>query len=250
MKKKFSMLMGLSLSLLALSGCNPFQVGERDLEVVLKVEDQIFFHDTVNIFKNAVIPALDDSYLPDDEHTFMGWALGDYLYGSSPESQLIEPEGLLRYQDIKDYAVNNTVTLNAYFVSNALIPEPYFVLGWYARTTTSGLDDKIMETFTGGLMTYLAAQGATEQDLATVTVRPYAGDVATIGAAINKDGDVDVLLGVGKNIGSTGGVSFIERKDELPMGGKSRSIARLSDKEIAIKVYQWIQTDEALNLLK
>ena len=70
-----------------------------------------------------------------------------------------------------------------------------------------------------------------------------------MGASINSDGDVDVLLGVGNNINSTGGVAIIEKVGDIMCGGKARYIARLTEKEVSIWVYEWLQTAEAQSYL-
>lgn len=116
------------------------------------------------------------------------------------------------------------------------------VIGWYSKTETSGLSEEIMINFKTALEKYLASQGydAAKTEL---VIRPYDGAVADMGAAINKDSDVDVLIGVGNNINSTGGVSVVEKEGDIPMGGQTRYIALLTETDIAKLVYAWVKTE-------
>ncbi|MCQ4863485.1 S-layer homology domain-containing protein [Pseudoflavonifractor phocaeensis] len=128
--------------------------------------------------------------------------------------------------------------------------EHYLVLGWYAKTETSGLDEKVIEAFVSEMKAYLRAQGATEAQLADIVVRAYTGNVADMGASIKADNDVDVMIGVGENIdaptsagGATAGVPIIEKTNGIYMGTskKNRWMARLTEDETAVTVYNWIK---------
>ena len=79
-----------------------------------------------------------------------------------------------------------------------------------------------------------------------VVIREYEADlnVAGVGEKVNADGDVDILLGMGKNITSTGKIEVIERVDDYTMGGKSRNIARLTADDLTVIVFSWMKTDE------
>lgn len=128
--------------------------------------------------------------------------------------------------------------------------EHYLVLGWYAKTETSGLDEDVIEAFVSEMKAYLKAQGATEAQLADIVVRAYTGNVADMGASIKADNDVDVMIGVGENIdaptsagGATAGVPIIEKTNGIYMGTskKNRWMARLTEDETAVTVYNWIK---------
>lgn len=79
-----------------------------------------------------------------------------------------------------------------------------------------------------------------------VVIREYeaALDVAGVGEKVNAAGDVDILLGMGKNITSTGKIEVIERVDDYTMGGKGRNIARLTADDLTVIVFSWLKTDE------
>ena len=64
-----------------------------------------------------------------------------------------------------------------------------------------------------------------------------------MGVQVNSQGDVDILLGMGNNITTTGKIETLERVD-YTMGGKGRNIARLTDDELTKLVFAWLQTDE------
>lgn len=139
-----------------------------------------------------------------------------------------------------------------YFTYSTAAAEHYLVLGWYAKTETSGLNAAVVDQFVSEMKDYLGEQGATEQQLADIVVRGYSGTVAEMGSSVRNDGDVDLLIGVGANIdvptstgGATAGVPIIEKTDGIYIGdsGKNRYIARLTEDDIAKLVYEWIQAN-------
>lgn len=119
------------------------------------------------------------------------------------------------------------------------------IVAWYNLESTTGLNETIIANFESALKTYLTSQG---YDLANVsiTLRAYDNDVATSCGNILTDGDVDIMLGWGKNLTTTGGISPIENVSGISMGGKSRYITLLTETELAKLVFDWIQTDEGL----
>lgn len=123
-----------------------------------------------------------------------------------------------------------------------------FVLGWYGKTATSGLDVDLMEHFYSNLLIYLSAINVSEEDISNITVRRYGGSdtgVEVMGEFINNDGDVDMLVGVGKNITSSGHVEVIEKVGDIPMGTETRYIARVTENEIAKSLYTFIKDTDA-----
>lgn len=128
-------------------------------------------------------------------------------------------------------------------------PEAHnLVIGWW-KNTTSGLSQTIMDNLKTGLNTYLTSL---EYDLTeiTITVREYDGDLATTAPMIIADNDVDVVLGYGVNLKSSGGVDFVDRESGVAMGNKTgRYIYQLADNEFTKLVYDWMKTDEAKALL-
>ena len=225
---------------LLVSSCSFVKTLEEDLTYRVMVDEEVVQTGTINIFNNAVLPAVADKK---GETLFYKWYLGNDNPDLKQDDRLLPEEGLLRYNDCLKFAVDNVLTVKAVYLSSEDFPSPYLTVRWYARTNTSGLDDATIENWKPSLMSYLASIGASEEDLADVDIKGYAGAVADFGAAVNKDKVVDVLVGVGNNIDSTGGVSIKEKAGNIPMNGKSRYVARLTDKPIAISVYQWLQTE-------
>lgn len=127
---------------------------------------------------------------------------------------------------------------------------PYITLGWW-NYTTSGLTETIMSNLETAMDSYLKTESVSDTRIASIVVRAYTqSKVADLGSAINKDNDVDILLGVGGNITTKGGVETIEKKTGLTMGGQdSRVIARLTATDAAVKVYNWLLTDSTLAIL-
>lgn len=248
MNKKLNLLV-VPLSLLTLSGCGIVKSMEKDLTIVYTYKNEIIKSTTVNQFKNGISPTLTEEMIPFN-HEFYGWT---WLNPDSIEitdedfaSKYIAYDEVIHYQAVKEYANNSVVTLAPLFINIDDIPVPdyYLAIGWYGKSSTSGLNKEIMDNWTKSLYTYLRKEGATEEDIQNIHVTEYLGDIATAGSLINKDRYNDILIGFGKNIQSTGGVEYIENIGNIPMGGKTRYITRLTEDEVAIKVFNWLQTEE------
>lgn len=116
-------------------------------------------------------------------------------------------------------------------------------VGWYAKSGTSGLDQTIISVFTRGLNAYLAANNYSDVE---VIVRAYDGNVDEVISAVDKDGDVDVMIGM-KAFSVEG---IIEQQDDVPMGEKTdRRVHLLDEGEVSKAVYEWLKTDDARALL-
>ena len=121
------------------------------------------------------------------------------------------------------------------------------VIGWYAKSETSGLNAAMMERFQAMLLTELANQGYTA-DTMNIVIRPYEGKVADVQDAVTKDGDVDVMVGM--KAFALEGVQM-EVQEDVVMGEKSdRRIHRISDREVAKAVFEWLKTDDARSAFK
>ena len=115
------------------------------------------------------------------------------------------------------------------------------VIGWYAKSGTSGLDQTIIDTFTAGLNAYLETQGYTSANL-TVVFRAYDGKVDEVISAVDKDGDVDIMVGM-KAFDYAG---VLDVQEDIPMGTKTdRRIHLLDDDAVSLLVFDWLKTDEA-----
>ena len=123
------------------------------------------------------------------------------------------------------------------------ITDAKLVIGWYAKTSTTGLKEEMLTAFETSLTAYLAQLGLS--DTVTLEIREYSADldVAGVGEQVNSQGDVDILLGMGNNITTTGKIETLERVD-YTMGGKDRNIARLTDDDLTKMIFAWLQTDE------
>lgn len=247
MNKRIALLMPFLV--LPLGSCSFVKGLEHDLTVTYMYNGEIIDSKKVNEFTNCLQPTLSEAQIP-LKHEFYGWT---WL---NPDSIKITEEGfdskyiaydeVVHYAEVKDHASNGNVTLYPLFINEKDIPIPnyYIAIGWYAKSSTSGLTDAIMNNWAEDLKTYLKSEGASDEDLANVVIKGYQGDVATAGSLVNKDRFIDVLIGFGNNINTTGGVEVIEKDGGITMGGKSRYIARLTEKDIAKKVYDWLQTDD------
>lgn len=123
------------------------------------------------------------------------------------------------------------------------ITDTKLVIGWYAKTSTTGLTQDMISAFETSLTAYLAQLGLS--DTVTLEIRKYSADldVSGVGEQVNSQGDVDILLGMGGNITSTGGIETLDKVD-YTIGGKGRNIARLTDDDLTKMIFAWLQTDE------
>lgn len=122
------------------------------------------------------------------------------------------------------------------------------VIGWW-KSSKSGLDEAIMEKAVGGIKSWLAAQGKDLNSI-EITVKFYEQSaVADVAAAVNADGDVDVMLG----LKAYTGIAVKEQIDNVQMGATitDRRILLLerSTSEIAAAVFGWFKTDESARAL-
>lgn len=245
-KKKFLV---LPIALMTLSSCEMLQGLEEEITVVFEYNNEIIYSDYTTQFRNVLMPTLSEEQIP-VHHEFYGWTWLNpdsvSIKDADFAEKYFEKDGVIHLADVKDYAFNSTVTLHPVFVLEDDIPIPnyYIAIGWYGKTSTSGLDQARVDAWTIDLKEFLKAEGATDEDLNNIVINKYEGDVATAGSLINKDRYIDVLIGFGKNIGSTGGVEYIDNIGGIIMGGKERYITQLTEKETAVKVFNWLQTPE------
>lgn len=243
---------------LLLSGCSLVKGMEHNLNVVFEYNGQILSSTTVSEFKNGASPTLSEEMIPLN-HRFYGWTwlnpdsinIGKYTDEKNRVTDefytnFISYDDVVHYDEIKDHSYNTTVVLKPLFINEDAIPVPsyYIAIGWYAKTSTSGLNASKVEAWTEDLKTYLSSKGATAENLEDIIITPYEGDVATAGSLVNKDKFNDILIGFGNNIGTTGGVEFIENVGGITMGGKSRYITKLNTKTVTEDVFTWLQTED------
>ncbi len=175
----------------------------------------------------------------------MGWTADkDWQNKDIADVALSQNKGLIRYDDVKDYAVDGKITLYAVF---GVQPRHDIAVAWYDKEKTSGLNQGVMDEFLTALKAFLTTQGYTPDSM-DIVVRGYAGNVGPTCGAIMDDGDIDIMVGwaAASNIEGTGGmkrgVDFLQNYGNIKLTGadKARYTAKLSDSEVVNKVYQWI----------
>lgn len=115
------------------------------------------------------------------------------------------------------------------------------VIGWYAKSGTSGLDQTIIDNFTAGLNEYLAALGYTTENL-EVEIVGFDGKVDEVIAQVEAKGDVDIMVGM-KAFDYDG---VMDVQNDVAMGKKTdRRIHLLDDDALTLAVFDWLKTDDA-----
>ena len=185
-------------------------------------------------------------------HSFVGWFDGD--------TQV----------DLATFVVTKNITLTAKFVSDEIdssldvnakkeAGKTYtLVIGWWEvkdpddpDKKTSYLTEELVQKFYANVNLYLKVKGLTDEQIANVQFRNYSTKaVADMGALVNADADVDIMIGVGNNINSTAGVSLYESSNDnkfaTTMGTTptSRYVALTSyATELGVNVYDWLTTE-------
>lgn len=248
MKRKRVLTPLLFIMGLTMTSCGVFNF-EKNLDVVvLNVSNptdpesswtyEEVFRSKVNIFNSTILPVNNVNVTG---KVFIGYGAKVFQKGVSKKRDFYKSKGLVRYNDVKKLAVNGTVTLKAAFVKEEDVPQQYIVVGWYGKTSISGLDSDKMAIFDGMLRRYI---GPAVTDPYDIELREYTGDVATIGADITYDGDVDIFLGAGTNLGTTGGVTYAARTPYMIDGAVDRYTYKINTRASTNDVYDWIRTDE------
>ena len=126
----------------------------------------------------------------------------------------------------------------------------YLVIGWYGHTSTSGLDEGLVKHWYYNLRVFLEKYGASTEDLDNISVRKYGIDgtkIAEFGELVNTHGDVDIVIGVGNNINSTGGVDIVDKSGGFTFDNDGESYDRytalLTEETVSRAVYDFLCTD-------
>ena len=230
------------MCLLTLSACSVVAGLENDVNITLNVNGNALDGNyVVNTFNNAIVPVPE---APKGD-VFLGWTADkDWQNKDIADVALSQNKGLIRYDDVKDYAVDGKITLYAVF---GVQPRHDIAVAWYDKEKTSGLNQGVMDEFLTALKAFLTTQGYTPDSM-DIVVRGYAGNVGPTCGAIMDDGDIDIMVGwaAASNIEGTGGmkrgVDFLQNYGNIKLTGasKARYTAKLSDSEVANKVYRWI----------
>lgn len=230
------------MCLLTLSACSVVAGLENDVNITLNVNGNALDGNyVVNTFNNAIVPVPE---APKGD-VFLGWTADkDWQNKDIADVALSQNKGLIRYDDVKDYAVDGKITLYAVF---GVQPRHDIAVAWYDKEKTSGLNQGVMDEFLTALKAFLTTQGYTPDSM-DIVVRGYAGNVGPTCGAIMDDGDIDIMVGwaAASNIEGTGGmkrgVDFLQNYGNIKLTGasKARYTAKLSDSEVVNKVYRWI----------
>ena len=126
-------------------------------------------------------------------------------------------------------------------------------VGWYAKEANSGLNEVLIGKFEDALFGYLTSIDVSQTDLDSIVIRSYNGNVGPTCGQILEDDDVDIMLGWGSkdNIMGTGGMPasmIYETVSEYIIGTHKRYLHRISEKETALVVFEWMQSEACRNL--
>lgn len=242
MKKHFTaalLAVFMCISCLAMFvGCSAVSVLEKDLRLVLNVDGEIYAVYDISIYNNAVIT---EPKAPEGK-SFYGWSPQENWAEKEQSEVIVTPKTtFIAYNDVKDYVKKGSSSLTLYAAFYEIPPKD-LVVAWYRAegvSTQTGLTQEIMDTFTQNMYTFLETKDYTPAEM-DIVVRAYDGNVGTSCGNLLSDGDVDLMVGWGGNIGSTGGVQFIENVDKVQIGTVSRYAARLNDKYLSRLVFVWI----------
>lgn len=244
MKKRFiAALLLVVMCMGAFSACSLTGKLEKDVQVYLETSDGLLGPYKVNAFNNAIVPAQE---APRGKKQ-LGWT-DDKNWNEKDIKNVSVSEnvGLIRYDDVKNYAKKGKVTLYPVFGE---ITRHDIAIAWYAKSGTSGLNQSIMDDFTDALKAYLTKQGMNPAEM-DIVVRGYDGNVGTSCGNIMKDSDIDIMVGwaARSNIEGTGGLKagedFLQNYGNITLTGaeKARYAARLGDTDLVKQVYNWILT--------
>ena len=161
----------------------------------------------------------------------------------------VTADATLTYANLKSLINVGDTTLDLYPVIQEKAEKGervnFVVVGWYNKVATSGLDEAIISEISDALKAWLISEGVSSEDVATVLFKGYEGNVGPSTQAIVDDNDVDIMIGWGSNISSTGVIpasSVLESLDGYTMGEKSgRYVQRLSDDESVLKAMEWFK---------
>lgn len=244
MKKRFiAALLLVVMCMGAFSACSLTGKLEKDVQVYLETSDGLLGPYTVNAFTNAIVPAQE---APKGKKQ-LGWT-DDKNWNEKDIKNVSVSEnvGLIRYDDVKNYAKKGKVTLYPVFGE---ITRHDIAIAWYDKEKTSGLNQSVMDDFTDALKAYLTEQGMNPAEM-DIVVRGYDGNVGTSCGNVMKDSDVDIMVGwaAKSNLEGTGGLKagedFLQNYGNITLTGaeKARYAARLGDTDLVKQVYNWILT--------
>ena len=186
-----------------------------------------------------------------DDKEFKGWATTED--GEVALNKAIDAE--LTYDNVKSLINVGDTTLELFPVIGDKVEKAervnYVVVAWYDKEATSGLNATIAGEIETALKAYLISEGVDQTDVNTVLFRAYTGNVGPSTTGIVNDNDVDIMLGWGSNISTTGNIpanSVIEVIANYTMGTKAdRYLHVLSSDESVVKAMEFFRTADLEN---
>ena len=239
LKKKIFIVLALIVIATLFVSC---EIPSNPSSVALVSDGELLNQVKLDKFNDALVPKVDDKNFKEG-YKFLGWS-----FVENDTEAVVSNGGVITYQLIYPHLTSNTVKMYPVLIEVTEEDIPDLVIGWYAKTKTSGLNEDIVFKLEEPLKNYFASKDYDGESL-YIEFRPYDGDVATMGSNVNSDGDVDILIGVGDNITSKGNVETLEVASDILMGGKSRTNVRLNDSDIAKDAFIFLNSDDATNLL-
>lgn len=187
-----------------------------------------------------------------DGYSFVGWFKGEEKVDLAT---FVVTENVTLVAKFESDAIDNTLDVNAKKEAGKTYT---LVIGWWEVKNpddpdkkTSYLTEELVKKFYTNVNLYLKVKGLSDAEIANVQFRNYStATVADMGALVNEDGDVDIMIGVGNNINSTAGVALFEGSNDNKfatlMGSTptSRYVALTSvATTLGVNVYDWLTTE-------
>ncbi len=180
--------------------------------------------------------------ISDDDMTKLvyAWIIGEYgpVVEAAAEEPAVEAPAVEAAPAVEEPVASEPVV--------ETVKDGKLVVAWYAKESTSGLNQDYMDAFKAKLVEFMASAGYTTD---SVEVRGYDGKVGETCAAITASGDVDLMVGWSStdNLTTTGGWTegkdFLENTGDITIGAKARYAARITDTDLSKLVYAWILSE-------
>ena len=244
---------GLFASISLLSGCAIADMFEKKITVEFAVDGEVVETGEVTQYKNIKSPDIASSYIPKD-YRFLGWtgyeeSQLDFQDAVHFKQQYIAAGRMVHYMEARQFSKGNKTTFNALIIHKDDIPKVYHyaVVAWYDKVANSGLNQSIMDTFEKNYRAYLLSEGVSQEDVNTVVVRGYAGNVGPTTGQILFDDDVDLMFGWGslENITTTGQIppEKVLQTESYSIAGHARTIHRLTNTEGCLKTMEYLMSE-------
>lgn len=253
MKKILILATSILLSGVMLASCGKNNNNNQDSPTVTPIKHHLIgfyvddvLYSTIQVEENKTINEKDIASPKKDGFTFVGWknSIGDLF---DFNQTITSSFNLYAYFELNGKG-NPHEGENDLSVTDTKDPTKTYslVIGWYGKSATSGIDKTLMQHIYNNFIKYFRAQNVEEEVINNITVRQYGDEntkVGPMGELINNDGDVDILLGVGVNITTTGKVTTVSRTDGVTFGEKaSRSIALVKETTLGRNLFDYISS--------